>query len=369
MNLNARLIAFYLPQYHPIPENDKWWGKGFTEWTNVAKSKPLFKGHYQPHLPADLGFYDLRVPEVRQAQADMAREHGIEGFCYWHYWFAGKRLLERPFNEVLHSGKPDFPFCLAWANESWTGIWYGAPKNLLIEQTYPGIQDYKNHFLDILPALRDPRYLTVDNKPIFIIYKPSRLPESKKFTDLWRNLAKKNGLEGLYLLGMNETIRWDYQKDGFDGVIVNTLSEFLGIKGQIDNQKRLYQLFRKITQLDPLKFIRQIKKQPVIYSYEDFVNTGLPELDFNNDQYPNVLPNWDNTPRSNLNGIVLKDSTPNLFGIQLQQALSQVRGRVPDKRLVFVKSWNEWAEGNYLEPDIQFGMDYLRVIKKLVNTF
>lgn len=138
MSARARVIAYYPPQYHPIQENDEWWGKGFTEWTNVAKAKPLFPGHYQPHLPADLGFYDLRVPEVRHEQAEMARSHGVEGFCYWHYWIGGRRLLERPFNEVLKSGEPDFPFCLAWANESWTGVWHGSPQTTLMEQTYPG---------------------------------------------------------------------------------------------------------------------------------------------------------------------------------------------------------------------------------------
>src|SRR5437867_9476148 len=163
--IGARLIAFYLPQFHPIPENDEWWGKGFTEWTNVAKARPLFPGHYQPRIPADLGFYDLRLPEVRLAQANMAREHGIEGFCYWHYWFAGERLLERPFNEVLKSGEPEFPFCLAWANESWTGIWYGAPNRVLKAQTYPGLKDHEAHFETLLEAFADRRYITVDNKP------------------------------------------------------------------------------------------------------------------------------------------------------------------------------------------------------------
>ena len=144
--LKARAIAFYLPQFHPVPENNEWWGKGFTEWTNVVKARPLFKGHYQPHLPADLGFYDLRLPEVREAQARLAKEHGIEGFCYWHYWFGnGKRILERPFNEVLLSNKPNFPFCLGWANESWTGIWHGNPGKVLVEQQYPGKQDYIEH--------------------------------------------------------------------------------------------------------------------------------------------------------------------------------------------------------------------------------
>ena len=191
----ARVIALYLPQFHPIPENDEWWGKGFTEWTNTAKAKPLFRGHIQPHLPADLGFYDLRAPETRMAQAEMAREHGIEGFSYWHYWFAGKRLLERPFNEVLQSGEPDFPFCLGWANETWTGIWHGSPGRVLIEQTYPGIEDYKRHFQVVLEAFEDPRYMTVDGKPIFMIYMPKKLPNPREFTDCWRELADKAGLK------------------------------------------------------------------------------------------------------------------------------------------------------------------------------
>ena len=170
-----RLIAYYLPQYHPIPENDGWWGRGFTEWTNVAKARPLFRGHYQPHIPADLGFYDLRLPEVRQAQAELARQAGIEGFCYWHYWFAGKRLLERPFNEVLASGKPDFPFCLAWANATWTGIWYDAPDRILMEQTYPGQDDHKAHFNALLPAFLDERYIRGGwkaNLPGFPAFRP-----------------------------------------------------------------------------------------------------------------------------------------------------------------------------------------------------
>ena len=152
----ARAIALYLPQFHPIPENDAWWGSGFTEWTNTAKARPLFAGHHQPHVPADLGFYDLRLPETREAQAALARRYGIEGFCYYHYWFAGRRILERPFDEVLASGKPDFPFCLCWANESWTGIWHGAPGRILIEQTYPGPADHAAHFSALRPRLRRP---------------------------------------------------------------------------------------------------------------------------------------------------------------------------------------------------------------------
>src|ERR1039457_4911938 len=177
--MDVKLIAFNLPQFHPIPENDEWWGKGFTEWTNTAKAKPLFTGHYQPHVPADLGFYDLRLPESRKAQADMARAYGIEAFCYYHYWFAGKRLLERPVNEIIESGEPDFPFCLCWANDTWSGIWHGTPKHILVEQTYPGYDDYKAHFDYLLKAFSDRRYLTIDGKPLFVVYQPYHMPDPK----------------------------------------------------------------------------------------------------------------------------------------------------------------------------------------------
>src|SRR3989304_6840857 len=187
----ARLIAHYLPQFHPIPENDEWWGKGFTEWTNVTKAKPLFEGHYQPFRPADLVFYDLRLPDVRLSQAELAKAYGIEAFCYWLYWFGGRRLLERPFNEVLESGQPDFPFCLGWANDSWTGIWHGCADKVLMEQTYPGPGDEETHFYALLPAFSDKRYLTIDGKPLFLISKPYRLPEPNRFLDHWRELAVK----------------------------------------------------------------------------------------------------------------------------------------------------------------------------------
>src|SRR5439155_14140664 len=199
---HTRFIAFYLPQFHPIPENDRWWGPGFTEWTNVARATPLFPGHYQPRLPADLGFYDLRIPEVRVAQADLARAHGVEAFCYWHYWFAGKRLLERPFTEVLESGEPDFPFCLAWANQSWSGIWHGAPDRVLMEQTYPGRRDHEDHFRVLVEAFADPRYVTVDGAPVFVVYAPRELPEPRRVTDVWRELAAKAGFPALHLVAV-----------------------------------------------------------------------------------------------------------------------------------------------------------------------
>ena len=200
-----RSIAFYLPQYHPIPENDEWWGKGFTEWTNVTKAKPIFRDHYQPHLPADLGYYDLRLPEVRQAQAELAKEYGIGGFCYYHYWFSGKRLLERPFNEVLASGKPDFPFCLCWANESWSRRWDGQETQVLTKQTYDGVSDTKNHIHWLIKAFKDPRYIRINDKPLFLIYRAKEIPELERMIVIWREEAEKAGLTGLYLCSVDWT--------------------------------------------------------------------------------------------------------------------------------------------------------------------
>lgn len=363
---NARLIAFYLPQFHPIPENDQWWGKGFTEWTNVTKAKPLFPDHYQPILPADLGFYDLRVPEVRMAQAELAQEYGIEAFCYWHYWFNGRRILERPFQEVLKSGEPDFPFCLGWANDSWTGIWHGSPDKTLIEQTYPGSKDETAHFYALLEAFFDRRYLRVDDKPVFLIYKPYMLPDPNRFLDHWRELAHKEGLKGIYFIGNARLMDWIPEKDGFDALVPHNpgLSTYHIFNPPEEFVKRTWeQRFpgKKFTS----PYIQHFPK-PDIMLYEDYIKIGLPPLRKDFDEYPCVLPNWDNTPRCGIGGNLLHNSTPELFQLHLKEAVAQVAHRPPEKRLVFVKSWNEWAEGNYLEPDLKHGRGYLEACKSVV---
>lgn len=223
MNKTARIIAFHLPQFHPTPENDRWWGRGFTEWTNVTKARPLFPGHYQPHLPADLSFYDLRLPEARHAQAELAREYGVEGFCYYHYWFAGRRILERPVNEILRSGKPDFPFCLCWANHSWNSAWQGTD-NTLIEQTYSDFNDHAAHFDWLLEVFCDPRYLKVDGKPIFVIYDPDDIPQTADVMEFWRKRAQEAGLPGLHLIGVtNRNEHWDPRPRGLDASTMQAL--------------------------------------------------------------------------------------------------------------------------------------------------
>ncbi len=362
----ARLIAFYLPQFFPIPENDAWWGPGFTEWTNVAKARPLYKGHKQPHLPADLGFYDLRLVETRERQADLARDAGIEGFCYWHYWFGGgRRILERVFDEVLASGKPDYPFCLAWANQSWSGIWHGKPKHVLIEQTYPGPADFEAHFRAILPAFRDPRYMTVGGKPIFIVYSALDLPDTKEFKDLWNELALKAGLPGVYFVGMSNTHDEEILRP-FD-----MLTEFgpVSLLGRLprDLRSRALRLWKR-RDLGPLlnKIVPKSIPGPSRFEYRDLIEaemrTELPEK-----YVPCVLPNWDNTPRSGQRGVVFENATPDLFEKYLDNAIGKVLHKPYQERIVFLKAWNEWAEGNYLEPDRETGSAYLDAIRRALT--
>lgn len=352
----ARVIAFYLPQFHPIPENDEWWGAGFTEWTNATRARPLFRGHAQPHLPADLGFYDLRLAETREAQAELARSHGVEGFCYYHYWFGGRRILERPFEAVLRSGRPDFPFCLCWANHSWNSVWQGAGNRLLIEQVYPGREDHERHFRYLLDAFRDPRYLTVEGKPLFLLYRPDDVPNLPEAIELWRELAERAGLPGLHLVGVaHYSLGWDPRPRGLDGCAL----------------QRLPPRSRHIPWDLPLLKARMAlapRRRLTIHDYPrvsaQFLRPERAEfLD-----YPVAIPNWDNTPRAGLDGLVLRGATPDAFRAHFRAALGKVEHLPAEHRIVFVKAWNEWAEGNYLEPDLEFGRASLEVVRDEVVT-
>jgi lipopolysaccharide biosynthesis protein len=382
MNKKARVIAFYLPQFHPIPENDKWWGEGFTEWVNVRKAKPLFKGHYQPRVPADLGYYDLRIPEVREQQAQMAKEAGIEGFCYWHYWFGnGKQLLERPFNEVLNSGKPDFPFCLGWANHSWTNKSWEIGKKFveegtLIEQTYSK-EDYVKHFYALLSAFKDKRYIRVDNKPLFVVYAPYDIPDSYYLITKWNELAKLNGLEGIYFAGLRDSFRiksvingkksWnnifhfnnvpyffnDILEMGFDAVI-----SIGHQRAQARSAKLLFYVSRRF-------FLRKmhiynIKK----YQYCEIIKNYHVKEDAWENVYPTIIPNRDRTPRSGKAADIWHGSTPELFKEHVINALEVIKNKKEEHKILFLQSWNEWGEGNYIEPDIVFGRKYLECLKQ-----
>mgnify|MGYP001138365042 CR=1 FL=1 len=360
--MKARVLALYLPQFHPIEENDRWWGKGFTEWTNVGKAKRYFPGHYQPRVPADLGYYDLRVPETRKAQADMARRYGVEGFIYWHYWFGnGKRLLERPFNEVLASGEPDFPFALAWANETWKGFAHGLTnRNTLIEQQYPGEEDYIAHFYAVLPAFKDKRYVTVDGKPIFMIYKPHQLPDAKQFIELWQGLAKKNGLPGIYFVAHHQSRKdhaykteqksvEEFLEQGFDAVNFVRLTAYLEHRSTIKKIKN--------------KIWRKVFRYPLICRYDICSKYFSNAIDGDDHVIPTIIPAWDHTPRSGREGLVFGHSTPDLFGKHVREVIEQIVNKPDEHKLVILKSWNEWAEGNYMEPDLKWGHEYLKALK------
>ncbi len=359
-NRKARVIAFYLPQFHPIPENDEWWGKGFTEWTNVGKAKPLFKNHYQPRVPADLGYYDLRMPEIREAQAKMAQDAGVEGFMYWHYWFGnGKRLLAGIFDDVLKSGKPNFPFCLGWANHSWYAKNWNASDakkdKLLIEQLYPGVEDYTNHFYTVLKAFQDKRYINVDDKPLFYFYSPYSIPNLDEFISLWQRLALENGLKGIHFVAQTNK-NYDCEKLlnlGFDGVCRSGISDAADqIKGKMLN-KVLWHL-RQRSKYVPLN----------IYDYAEIIeHLSVPELDKINNVYPTIIPNFDHSPRSKRRGLIYTNSNPGLFKQHINQTLQTIQEKQEDHKIVFLRSWNEWAEGNYVEPDLLFGHGYLQALK------
>lgn len=357
-----RAIAFYLPQYHPIPENDAWWGKGFTEWTNVAKAKPRFKGHYQPHLPADLGFYDLRLPETRAAQADLARAYGIHGFCYYHYWFNGKRLLERPFNEVLNSGEPDFPFCLCWANENWTRRWDGAEQEILMQQVYDEASDRK-HLQWLAQAFADPRYIRVDDKPLFLVYRASQIPNPAKTVEVWREEAQRLGIGELFLARVESTSseHTDPHVLGFDAAV-----EF-----QPDWMKlgRRAQSGKKYNLLRSLGLAEQGYRDNKIYDYQAVVTNMLAKPDPPYLRFPCVTPAWDNAARRKNNATIIQSSTPELYGDWLKANAEKLLKSPEQKGLIFINAWNEWAEGNHLEPCQKWGSAYLEQTRQVLNEY
>lgn len=355
----TKFITFYLPQYHPIPENDRWYGKGFTEWTNVAKAKPLFRGHYQPHIPADLGFYDLRLAESRRAQAALAQEFGISAFCYWHYWFGnGKRILTMPLEEVYKDKSITLPYCLAWANHSWERkTWDKKGTNeLLIEQKYPGVSDYERHFYTVLPFLKDERYFKVGEKNLFLVYAPLASSEIETFLTTWRMLAKKEGLPEFYFVGQDNDCR---NKDkilklGFDAVYD-------------DNTFNIHHHLSKIKK--GLLYVEQkVLRKPNVYEYRDAIKYMITEHSKESDVIPVINPNWDHTPRSGSNGYLFNHCEPKYFQKVVEDAMCAVKNKPEDEKVIIVKAWNEWGEGNHLEPDLKYGKGYLEVIKSaLIN--
>lgn len=340
-----------------------WWGPGFTEWRSVARALPLFKEHYQPHIPADLGFYDLRVPEVREQQAQLARDAGIEGFCYWHYWFGnGRRLMEKIFDEVLESGKPDFPFCLGWANHSWYAKNWNSSETkgadrLLIEQTYPGEEDIRAHYELVLKAFKDPRYVKYDNKPFFYIYDSPRAP--KEMIRLWNQWARQDGFDGIYFVGnvLYDVDITPYLEMGYDAMTRNRLLELSSERNSHFWSRQIFKFLKKHTNR-PCEVFDYGKALSILCNKEEDSKEAI---------IPNLIPNYDHSPRSGRFGHIFKNATPEMF----QKHCEEVLGLVAQKQNPFVmlRSWNEWGEGNYVEPDSKYGKGYLEAIKKVVSQY
>lgn len=375
MKKKARVIAFYLPQFHPIEVNDKYWGNGFTEWTNVAKAKPIYKGHYQPQIPADLGFYDLRLPEVREAQAEMARAAGVEGFCYWYYRFdKDTRVLEMPIQEIMRLHKPDFPFCIGWANHDWSNkTWTKSGRFqqdiTFLKQRYLGEEDYTAFFYEVLPMFLDERYIRVDNKPLFYVFSPDDVTDMTSFIELWNTLARKNKLDGIFFVARADscgkaTITYsekfisqglerfnNYISMGFDAVNSNSFR-----RAEVLATTHFVKICRQITQRLFGIGLRKHDYGKVMDNYY----TEEDELDY---VLPTLMPRRDRTPRSGKVALVYSNSTPEKFRKTIRSAINKVKNKPNQHKILFLDSWNEWGEGSYMEPDIVFGHQYLDVLK------
>jgi len=349
-----RPIAFVLPQFHPIPENDAWWGKGFTEWTNVKKAKPLFKGHYQPHVPIDLCYYDLRNPEAREAQANIAKEHGIQGFCYYHYWFNGKRLLNYPIDEILRLKEPDMPFMLCWANENWTRRWDGLDHDILIKHEY-NFEDDANHMRWLCEnVFSDKRYIRVNDCPVFMIYRHDLFPEIKKTATIWREIATKEfGYKGIYLCVAESFYKSiNPESINFDASVEFSAHDVM----KYFFKKRFWN--KILYRADRAYSLRDFKK-----GVQDIINRKNPKYKF----YRSITPSWDNSARKGKNAVIGVGSNPKLYYQWLKYIIENFIPYSVEENFIFINAMNEWAEGNHLEPCEKYGNKYLEATKKALN--
>lgn len=357
-----RIIAIHLPQFHPFKENNEWWGTGFTEWNNVAKAKPLFPGHYQPHLPADLGFYDLRVADVRAQQAEMAKDAGIYGFCYYHYWFNGHQLMERPLEEILSSRQPDFPFMLCWANENWTRAWDGGESQILIKQDYSEEDDRQHIRFLIKNYFKDPRYIRIDGKPVFAIYRTTKFPNIDKTISIWREEAQKEDLE-LYICRF-ESFR--ESGNSYMSPCIDAAIEFQPHNGIVELNRSRFMIRNFINRISMKLVKRNII--PNILSYKRYIKSQLNRTEVDYKRYPCVTPRWDNSPRKPHNYWAFTGVTPKRFGYWMKQVYLRFKPYSAEENLIFVNAWNEWAEGNHLEPDQKWGKEFLTELKSAITT-
>ena len=356
---NIRPLAFYLPQFHPIPENDAWWGKGFTEWRNVVKTQPRFKDHYQPHLPADLGYYDLRLLQTMEEQAALAREHGIYGFIYYHYWFNGKQVLELPVNNMIANKKPDFPFMLCWANENWSRNWDGGFDKLLLNQEYSSTDDREHMEYLCNNIFKDPRYIKIDNKPVFAVYRTELFPAAAATAALWNKVCLEAGFNGIYLLKVESVAdRINPNEIGFNAAV-----EFQPDWTNIPNRVKVHLTEKALHKLGIKKSAKYSNR---IFEYSDLVKKGIRKKPVAYKRFPGLTPMWDNTARRNTDAVIFNNSTPELYGKWLNHIVDHFKPFSENENFIFINAWNEWAEGNHLEPCQKWGKQYLEITQKIL---
>lgn len=368
-----KIIAFYLPQFHTFPENDEWWGKGFTEWTNTKKAKPLFNGHYQPHIPMNGNYYDLSTVEPMREQAKIAKEYGVDAFCFYHYWFKdGKMLMEKPVERFLNEKSIDIEFCLSWANEPWTRAWDGSKNQVIMPQEYGSEQEWKKHFEYFLKFFCDQRYIKIGNKPLLLIYRPDMIEKWDKMLLCWNQLARQNGFDGLAVAvqGVGACANFDYDKKSFDYIIEfeplytnavlkmrNLLKHPMSVLTGIKTWRYNSQVWKKAKKQD------QLNEPAKVYDYDLVCEAMTKRPPYCSKLVPGISPSWDNTPRRGINAMIFSGSTPEKFKkylkIQLKRAKSVYR-----QEMLFINAWNEWAEGAHLEPDEKYGYAYLEAIKE-----
>ena len=377
-----KIIAFYLPQFHDIPENDEWWGKGFTEWVNVKKAKPLFDGHIQPRVPLNHNYYNLLDDEVKIWQAKIAKENGVYGFCYYHYWFNGKKVLEKPMEQMLANKKIDMPFCICWANEPWTKAWVNKSE-VILPQFYGGKKEWKEHFDYLCPFFKDERYIQAKGKPLVVIYRAEVITNLNEMLDYWNDLAVAEGLNGLTyayqdmtfdMISDKDDSRFDYNiefQPSYAWVDMHSKSKLKSSKmwSHLRSAKRkMCTFFEKKKGFDLERYFRNNKNnsQVEIAEFDDVWNAVLARMPDSEKNIPGAFVGWDNTPRKENRGRVYINDSPEKLEKYLEQQIIRARD-IYNKDMIFMYAWNEWAEGGYLEPDERYGYGNLHAIKKALE--
>ena len=374
-----KVIAFYLPQFHDIPENDKWWGKGFTEWTNVKKAKSLYSNHIQPRIPLNNNYYNLLDNDVKRWQAKIAKDNGIYGFCYYHYWFSGKKLLQKPMEQMLADSSIDIPFCICWANDSWTKAWVGE-KETLIEQKYGDKEEWEAHFNYFLQFFKDSRYIKDNNCPLLVIYKPENIECLEEMIACWKEMSIKNGFDG---------IDFAYQTNGYNKIPEESRNENLfkydiefepGLSREM-NLSQMRQVLKKGKEVltgftqkyfgsNFLKYVGSgIKGGNGILSYDELWTSIISRKPRSEKTVAGAFVDWDNTPRLGRNGTVVQGACPDKFKYYFSEQVKRIQNHVYKNDYLFIFAWNEWAESGYLEPDEKNGYGYLNAIREILDEY